>query len=54
MLRMGTLLSDLFITEEAFEHLKSGADGIPYFWDARADALDESPVRSSVKVANQP
>ena len=33
------LLSDLFITEEAFQHLKSGADGIPGFWDARANAL---------------
>ena len=47
------LLSDLFITEEAFQQLKSGADGIPGFWDARADAL-ASHLEKLAKVAKQP
>ena len=49
----GELFSDLFITEEAFEYLKSGADGIPRFWDARADAL-ASQLEQLANVANQP
>ena len=33
------LFSTLFITEEAFKHLKSGVDGIPRFWETRANTL---------------
>lgn len=33
------LFADLFITEEAFALLESGADGIPGFWEVRANAL---------------
>ena len=47
------LLSDLFITQEAFEHLRSGVDGIPCFWDARADAL-ASHLERLTTVATQP
>ena len=49
----GDLFSDLFITEEAFQHLKSGVDGIPCFWDARADTL-ASHLEKLLNVANQP
>ena len=47
------LFSDLFITEEAFALLWSGADGIPHFWDTRADAL-ASHLEALMKVANLP
>ena len=47
------IFSDLFITEEAFEHLKSGANGIPCFWENRADTL-ASHLEDLVKVAHQP
>ena len=49
----GDLFSDLFITEEAFQHLKSGVDGIPCFWDARADTL-ASHLEKLLNAANQP
>ena len=48
----GKLFSDLFITEEAFGHLKNGAGGIPRFWGARADALASHLVELR-QVANQ-
>lgn len=31
--------SDLFISEQTFQQLKKGADGIPHFWKARAKTL---------------
>lgn len=49
----GELFSDLYITEEAFEHLRNGADGITCFWNARADAL-ASQLEKLAKVANPP
>ena len=49
----GELLSDLFITEEAFELLKTGAGGIPNFWHARADAM-ASHLEKLANVAAQP
>ena len=45
------LFSDLFITEEAFQHLKSGEDGIPSFWNVRATALARH-IEKLVRVAN--
>lgn len=49
----GKLFSDLFITEEAFALLESGAEGIPGFWDARADTL-AGHLEKLMKVASQP
>ena len=46
------LLSDLFISEEAFNHLKKGADGIPDFWSTRAKTL-ASQMGKFLMVANQ-
>ena len=44
------LLSDLFISKEAFDSLKSGATGIPDFWRARAESLS-SHLEKLLKVA---
>lgn len=33
------LFSDVFISKQAFLHLSRGAEGIPHFWNARADTL---------------
>ena len=49
----GELFSDLFISEEAFQHLKRGGDGIPSFWVARSDTL-ASHLEKLLKVENQP
>lgn len=43
--------TNLFITEEAFALLKQGADGVPHFWEARADAL-ASHLESLMKVSS--
>ena len=48
-----SLLSEVFISEEAFEHLVEGADGIPNFWNARADAL-ATHVESLMNIASAP
>ena len=47
------LLSDVFITEEALEHFKKGADGIPDFWNTRAATL-ASHLERLLNVAKQP
>ena len=47
----GELFSDLFISKEAFDFLKSGADGIPRFWIARAESL-ASHLKELLSVAN--
>ncbi len=35
----GDVFSNLFISNEAFDHLKNGSRGIPYFWETRANTL---------------
>ena len=47
------LFANLFITEEAVALLKSGAEGIPGFWEARADAL-AAHLENRMRVATQP
>ena len=47
----GKLFSDLFISREAFDFLKSGADGIPRFWVARAESL-ATHLKGLLRVAN--
>ncbi|MDE0522590.1 MAG: DUF262 domain-containing protein [Boseongicola sp.] len=46
-------LSKLFITDEAFHHLESGAAGIPSFWETRANTLADH-LQNLLTVANQP
>ena len=46
------LFADLFISEEALDHLQSGADGIPHFWRARAETL-ASYLEELLIVANR-
>lgn len=48
----GELLSGLFVTEEAFALLEGGAEGIPGFWNARADAL-ANHLEELMKVASR-
>ena len=47
------LFRDLFITEEAFALLESGAKGIPSFWEVRADTL-ATQLEDVMKVAGEP
>ena len=47
------LLSDIFVSEEAFGHLSEGAGGIPHFWNARADTL-ASHLQELLDVTNGP
>ena len=45
--------SHVFVSAEAFAHLSHGADGIPHFWNARADTL-ASHLEALLDVANTP
>ena len=49
----GELFSDVFITEESFALLESGTDGIPHFWNARANSL-ASHLETLIRVAIRP
>lgn len=47
----GDRLSEVFVSEEAFACLSKGAEGIPRFWQARADTL-ASHLENRLNVAN--
>ena len=45
-------LSKLFITEDAFHYLEMGGDGIPLFWETRANTLTDH-LQKLLTVTNQ-
>lgn len=47
------VFSRLFITEEAFQHLETGVDGIPCFWTTRANVL-AGHLQKLLTVTKQP
>lgn len=48
-----SLLSDVFISDQAFEYLLEGADGVPNFWNARAATL-VTHLQKLIDVAGAP
>ena len=49
----GEMFANVFISEQAHEHLSDGAGGIPEFWNARADTL-ASHLEKQLDVAAEP